>query len=209
MKKSAKKGGSIWPVILVIILLTPLTMCSAILQESDSEDLSAEVIANQTNPTATNPISIVPTPSPSETTPDKQNLQYHKNTKVNALIANYNEVASEGYKITPDMVNDGAYESNALIGAYGSSILVYSNSGKMFVEIRDHVENKSNVEALFSGFVKALNPEVSDDELNTAWVELQTEHYNNYKTYDFAGLSASYLVNDLTNGDLTVKVTTG
>ena len=126
-------------------------------------------------------------------------IKYHGNEAVNQLLTDYNEIAEVA--ISPDMVQNGAYNFNANISVDGVWVQIYSGNG-LFVDYSDEAESDDHIYPLFRDFTKSLNQSLTDDEINTAWKELQTGKYNNYYTskYNLGGIQITYKTEKLNNG---------
>lgn len=161
------------------------------LSESASSEESSEVS------------SAVPS---SDISSDLNNL-YHSNAQIEQLLTSYNEVAE--YQISPDMVSEGAYPSSANILCNSVNIRINVNDdGDIFVDYEIEAADDTAVEPLFRDFCKALDPNVTNENVETAWKALQTKEYQNYNSYKFNEIECTYSVSmQLSNGDyrFTVK----
>lgn len=127
-------------------------------------------------------------------------VKYHNNEHINRLLAAYNAIAE--YPITPEMVQDGAYDFKANVSCNGVWIAIYATSNNgMFVDYDDEAANDGAIQPIFRDFCKALNSDITDDDANSAWEILQTEEYQNYSPYDFEGIECTYSESPLSNGE--------
>lgn len=172
---------------------------SGSLSHGSDQDLSESVSSEETSdaPSAT--------PSP-DISSESKNL-YHSNDQIEHLLTSYNAVAE--YQISADMVSEGAYPSSANISCNNVNIRVNVNdAGDIFVDYQIEAADDTAVKPLFRDFCKALDSNVTNEDVETAWKALQTKEYQNYNSYKFNEIECTYSVSmQLSNGDyrFTVK----
>ena len=127
-------------------------------------------------------------------------VKYHNNEYINKLLTDYNAIAE--YPITPEMVQKGAYNSTANVSCNGVWIRISATSNNgIFVDYDDEAANDETIQPIFRDFCKALNSEITDDDVDSVWEILQTEKYQNYNAYNFEGVECTYAESLLVNGE--------
>ncbi len=131
---------------------------------------------------------------------EKVVVKYHNNKHINKLLTDYNTIAE--YPITPEMVQNGAYNFTANISCNGVWIRISATSNNgIFVDYNDEAANDTTIQPIFRDFCKALNSEIKDDDVDSVWKILQTEKYQNYNPYIFEGIECTYGESPLVNGE--------
>lgn len=139
---------------------------------------------------------------------EEEVVKYHKDKGVNQILVDYNKIAE--IKITPDMVQDGAYNNNANISVNEVWVQIYNSSNGLFVDYSDEANSDEHIYPLFRDFSKALNPSLTDEIISNAWKELQTGKYDYYSNkYDLSGIEIAYMTSKLNNGQLKYTIKTG
>lgn len=134
-------------------------------------------------------------------------VNYHNNKDINRLLTSYNSIAE--YPITPEMVQNGAYNFKANISCNGVWIAISATSNNgIFVDYNVEAANDAAIYAIFRDFCKALNSEITSEDVVAAWAILQTEKYQNYNPYNFEGIECTYSESSLSNGEHRYNVKT-
>lgn len=220
----AKSKASLWKIILGIMFF-PITLTIIIVKNkkmqpavkialivllwvfifvvgaTNSEDSKTGDESNPSNSYIESTVGETSTEEATEENTEATNtVKYHGNEQVNNLLTDYNAVAE--CPITPEMVENGAYNYSANVSCNGVWIMVYATSNNgIFVDYQDEAASDKNVKQLFKGFCKALNADITDEDVNVAWAALQTGQYKNYNAYDFEGIECTYVESLLANGE--------
>lgn len=134
-------------------------------------------------------------------------IEYHKNAHINRLINSYNELAT--YPISAEMITDGAYDFRALVSCNGVGIIIDAteNNG-LFIDFEDENLDDELIKVLFRDFCKTINPQVTDDDIDSIWAILQSEKPTVYTPYNFGGIDCAYYITALNNGETRFKLKT-
>ena len=137
-----------------------------------------------------------------------QSIKYHDDERINRLLIAYNEISD--YPITPEMVQEGAYDDWAYVSYNGVWVTITaSDINGMFVDYEDEASNDEAIKLLFNDFSMAMNPELTSDEIGEAWTALQSGKYHGYSdTYDMSGIVCTYFTQSLNNGETRYIVKT-
>ena len=105
------------------------------------------------------------------------------------------------------MVETGAYNFTANVSCNGVWIMISANNG-MSVDFSDEAANDEDIQPIFRDFCKALNSNITNDDVNSTWGILRTGKYQNYSSYDFDGIKCTYSETPLVNGEYRYSVKT-
>lgn len=143
--------------------------------------------------------------SSAEALPDSTYI-YHPDARIEKLLTDYNEISE--YPISSDMITDGAYDFSANISCNDVFVTITVSDDKFYINYQSEANDDSSIKPLFRDFCKAINPDITDEDVDTTWSALQSKEYQNYNSYEFKGIECTYAVSmPLSNGEyrFTVK----
>lgn len=190
-----------------IVIIVLMILAFAFLPKSESTEDNNHIPPVTTEQTEATEKKQEETTGQTETT--EPVVEYHEDEHINRLLTAYNELAE--YPITPEMVEDGAYDYQAHASCNGVWVTIYATSNNgLFVDYDDEATNDEAIKVLFRDFNKAINPELTDDDIEVAWAELQTEEYDNptLNFLDVQGIECTYVTSALNNGETRYIVKT-
>ena len=114
-------------------------------------------------------------------------VKYHSNEKINRLLNTYNAIAE--HTITPEKVKKGAYDFQAQAICNNVRITIYATiNNDLAVDYNVEAADDTVIRPVFRDFCKAINPAITNEDVDVAWALLQTEQYEYYTPYDFKGI---------------------
>ena len=185
---------------LVAVLVLSITGCSGSSGSSSGDPAPG---ASSSQPENSEP----PAESTQENTPEPKPVKYHNNKTVNQLITDYNAIATT--QITPEMVSDGAYDYVAQVSFGDVFVRLTATEKKTFVDYEIEAASDEALYVYFHDFCLALDPALTEDQINGGWAELQTGKYINYSPYDLDGIEVTYDARSLNNGGYRYTIKSG
>lgn len=197
--------GFIWVSVFVIGTLESNESMDKV--NGDSQDSSIQMEDNK-YPSSENNGIFNPTEKPASESFPNTEVVYHSDSRIDKLLKEYNEIAE--YQITPDMVENGAYSFSANISCNGVWIMIYaSDTNGIFVDYQNEADDDSAIMPLFRDFCKAINADLTNEDISAAWKDLQSGEYKNYNYYNCGGIKCTYSVSiPLSNGQYSFIVKT-
>lgn len=131
--------------------------------------------------------------------------QLHNDKTINNVLNAYNAVAE--YKVSSEDISAGSSNSNAKASINGVYILLYSSTG-IAVDYQLEATDDSAIFPVFRDFCKAINPSLTDDELELAWNDMRlfekptsVSEIKAYNELEIGGIECTFNnPQDLTNG---------
>lgn len=133
-------------------------------------------------------------------------IKYHRDKRVNEIITRYNEIAD--IKVSPENVESINYGNTARI-IYGDGLVVditHNSGGVLMAEINDESSSDAAVTTALRLVTKAIDDEISDEELDKAINELRQGDYTYYTPLTLHNLKCSYQTQLLSNGETRYEV---
>lgn len=125
--------------------------------------------------------------------------------RLNELIKCYNKIAE--YQI-----NENDFEKiNSLDRPISTATITFDNgvyviakynnyNHTIFIDYQEEGNDDTNIYPIFRDFVKSTISIITDEEVEIAWIELQSGNYQYYTEYDLCGIKCTYSTQLLTNG---------
>lgn len=186
-------------ILLSLSILAMLSACDGATESVQTESVkSAEISTAKATPSqSTRPTpTLKPSPIPALTEPVSL---FPTDSGINKLLESYNNISER--KISPEIVSAGNIKSKAHI-SFDEAYIEIVNSSDEFITIRIDAQTDSD-DALFNvfhDFAIALNSSITDDDLETAWIDIQENLYEidynrtgTVETYELGGIQMEYM----------------
>lgn len=136
---------------------------------------------------------------------DSSEQKFHRDIEINNLITSFNDLYSP--QILPQEVGQD-YSYQTFINTNNMNIRISHSKSGLFVDLTQEASNDNEIYSYYYAFVKCLVPDITDDEINKAFQNLQTEKYKNYDKYRFSNLGSTYTAKKLIDGNYLYTVKT-
>lgn len=134
---------------------------------------------------------------------------------VNNTLLRYNEIAE--FPIDDEFIDDMKEverplgKANITISNGVYFIIRYNDYNRtLFIDYQEETTDDSGLYAVMRDMIKAVNPNIKDEDIEIMWRELETGKYSNYygDKYEIAGFDINFSSNKLNNGQTRYSIKT-